>query len=50
LTPEQVKEASRLYTEGWWLARLGERYGCAADTVRLALLRSGMVMRRPWHH
>jgi hypothetical protein len=48
LNDGEVREASRLYADGWPLSRLGARYDCAADTVRLALLRAGVSMRRPW--
>lgn len=41
-------EAIRLYGEGWSLARLGERFGCDAETVRQALKRAG-VRRRGQH-
>lgn len=46
LDPEQVAEAAKLYGGGWWLTRLGERYGCAHTTVRVALLQAGVVPRR----
>lgn len=48
MSAAQLEEASQLYAKGWSLARLGERYDCAADTVRLALMKRGVVMRRPW--
>lgn len=50
LTSAQVQEAARLYADGWSLRRLGERYGCTDDTVRRALRRVGVAMRRPWEH
>lgn len=43
-----LDDAIRLYREGWSCARLGERYGCDAETVRQALLTSGIHLRRPW--
>lgn len=45
---ETSDEAVTLYIRGWSLAKLGTRYDCAADTVRLALLARGVTMRRPW--
>jgi len=45
---QDVDEATQLYADGWSLARLGKRYECSADTVRSALLKAGLVMRRPW--
>jgi lambda repressor-like predicted transcriptional regulator len=47
LSDEQVDEASRLYPEGWSLARLAERYGVDDMTVRRYLLLGGVEMRSP---
>lgn len=48
ITDDNLPEATRLYREGWSLARLGEKYGCHAETVRQALLRTGITLRAPW--
>ena len=47
LSDEQVDEASRLYPEGWSLARLAERHGVNDMTVRRYLLLAGVEMRSP---
>lgn len=45
LSGDALAEAGRLYGDGWSLARLGERYGLDAGTVRRALLKSGVQTR-----
>lgn len=45
---DRLDEAIRLYADGWSLKRLGERYGCDDETVRQALKRTSVRMRRPW--
>jgi hypothetical protein len=52
LSPTQLAEAVALYDEGWSLARLGERYGVNAETVRASLKRSGVTIRprRGWSY
>jgi lambda repressor-like predicted transcriptional regulator len=45
LRDEDVEEAAQLYAEGWSLARLGQKYGCAHSSVRNALLRHGYQLR-----
>lgn len=52
LRQEDVSEAARLYVEGWSLARLGERYGCAHTDVRNKLMAFGVKMRprRGWQY
>lgn len=45
LSEAQIKEAMRLYADGWSLARLGQRYDCAHTVVRKALLNHGVRMR-----
>jgi DNA-binding transcriptional regulator LsrR (DeoR family) len=47
LSDEQAAEACRLYTEGWSLARLAEKYNVTDMTVRRYLLLAGIVMRSP---
>lgn len=47
LTEGDVNEAERLYTQGWSLARVGERLGVSDDAVRLRLLKRGVQMRDP---
>lgn len=50
LGPQQVIEAADLYTAGQSLAKLGDRYGVNAETVRQALRRIGVTIRpRPGH-
>lgn len=41
-----LADATRLYGEGWSLARLGEQFKCDAETVRQSLKRAGVVMRQ----
>lgn len=48
LTNAQVAEACRLYSDGWSLARLAERYGVDDMTVRRYLLLAGVVIRSPY--
>lgn len=50
LTEEEISEAARRYEEGMSLARLGERYGVSAETVRIKLLDAGVQLRarRGW--
>jgi hypothetical protein len=48
LTPEQVREAIRLYGLGWPLGRIGERFGRHHSVVLRALERAG-VPRRDSH-
>jgi DNA-directed RNA polymerase specialized sigma24 family protein len=45
---EQLREAVRLYGEGWSLQRLAKRYSCDAETVRQRLRTVGVEMRQPW--
>jgi transposase-like protein len=49
---DHIAEASRLYQGGSSLATLGERFGVDAETVRRALLSTGMTLRprRGWHY
>ena len=48
LCNDDLSEAARLYHAGWSLARLGEKYGCHAETVRRALTQAGITVRAPW--
>lgn len=48
LNPTQIDQAVRLYAEGWSCLRLGERFGCSAETVRQELKRHGVRLRSPW--
>lgn len=48
LPDDRINEAVRLYGEGWSLLRLAERYSCDDETVRQALMRKGVRLRRPW--
>lgn len=45
LQPNEIPEAVALYNSGWSLARIGNKYGIASTTVRIYLLREGVVMR-----
>jgi DNA-directed RNA polymerase specialized sigma24 family protein len=47
LAPGDVAEATALYLAGWPLLRLGDHFGCTAETVRQALHRAGVQRRRP---
>ena len=47
LSPSQVRDAARLYREGWSLARIGKKFGVDDMTVRRHLLLAGVVMRSP---
>lgn len=48
LTEPQIDEAVRLYLAGSSLAKLGEQFGCDHTTVRRALKRHGLSLRKPW--
>jgi predicted HTH domain antitoxin len=45
LSDDQVEDATRLYDQGWSLARIGNRMDVTADTVRKRLLERGVAMR-----
>jgi lambda repressor-like predicted transcriptional regulator len=47
LARDDIAEACDLYRDGWSLARLGQRFGTTANTVRKRLLLAGVVMRSP---
>lgn len=47
LTPAQVADASKLYCQGWSLARLGERFNVDGMTVRRHLVLTGIAIRSP---
>jgi len=48
LVPGDVPAAAELYRHGWSLARIAEKYGTTAGTVRTRLLEVGVRIRRPW--
>ncbi|MBB4930382.1 lambda repressor-like predicted transcriptional regulator [Lipingzhangella halophila] len=48
LTPEQVEEAVRLYTKGWSLAKIGNRFSVDGKTVWSRLTDRGVRMREPY--
>ena len=50
LTPEQVSEATRLYNSGLSLSQVAERLRVNQETMRVALLRSGLALRLPTGH
>ncbi len=47
LTPEQVSEASRLYESGQSLSQVAERLDINQETMRTAILKAGVVLRKP---
>ncbi len=48
LNADQVHRAVVLYGQGWSCQRLGERFGCSAETMRQELRRPGVQLRAPW--
>ena len=50
LTPEQVSEATRLYNSGLSLSQVAERLRVNQETMRVALLKSGLALRLPTGH
>lgn len=48
LAETDVPEAAQLYRDGWSLKRIAERFGCNAETARVALMAAGIAMRRPY--
>ena len=48
LSPEQISETVRLYSEGWSCRLLSERFSCDDETVRQRLLSQGVELRKPW--
>lgn len=48
LSAIQTDETERLYVAGLSLAKISERLGCDAETVRRALRKRGVVLRKPW--
>ena len=48
LSPAKVTDATRLYRDGWSLARLAQKFGVDGMTVRRYLLIAGVKMRTPW--
>jgi len=47
LSPGQLCDATRLYREGWSLAKLGDKFGVDDMTVRRYLLLADVAMRSP---
>ena len=47
LSAEDTAEAAVLYQAGWSLARIGDRFGYSAETIRQALHRFGVRRREP---
>ncbi len=45
---DRLDEAVQLYSAGWSLQRLAERYDCDDETVRQTLKRAGVWLRVPW--
>jgi uncharacterized protein (DUF433 family) len=47
---KSINEATRLYDQGWSLARIGEHFGVDGETVRRALRAAGVTLRprRGW--
>ena len=50
IVTRNIDEATRLYEEGWSLARVGEHFGVDGETVRRTLRASGVDLRprRGW--
>ena len=49
ITAVALPEVIQLYVaEGWPCQRLAEHFDCDAETVRQALKRAGVMMRKPW--
>jgi hypothetical protein len=46
MRPDEVDEAVRLYEDGWSAERLGKRYQVSGHTVRAALRKQGVRLRR----
>ena len=46
LTPQEVEEAGRLYESGLSLMKIGRKLGRRGETVRQALMRSGVEIRK----
>lgn len=47
LTPEQVVEAGRLYQAGLSLSQVAERLSVNQETMRVAIIASGVTVRPP---
>lgn len=47
LTAEQVSEAVRLYESGFSLSQVAERMKINQETMRVAVLNAGVVLRPP---
>lgn len=48
LTTDEITTATDLYLAGSSLAQVGRDLGRSAETVRQALLATGLAMRPPW--
>jgi uncharacterized protein (DUF433 family) len=48
LSADDITQAGSLYLAGWSLARIANQLECTAETVRKALLRTGVQRREPW--
>lgn len=50
LRPDQLEDICALYREGWSLAEIGRKYGCAHTTVRDFMITNGVGLRprRGW--
>lgn len=45
LNPNDIADATRLYQEGWSLARVGEKFDCDPSTIRNQLRAHGVQIR-----
>jgi DNA-binding IclR family transcriptional regulator len=45
LSPAEIDEATKLYSDGWSLARIGQQFGRAHTVIRKALLDRGVQLR-----
>lgn len=47
ITPEQVSEAAQLYEAGLSLSQVARRVEVNQETMRMAILKAGAVLREP---
>ncbi|WP_165314409.1 hypothetical protein [Agromyces protaetiae] len=47
MTPDQVSEAAQLYEAGLSLSQVAKRLDVNQETMRMAILKAGVVLRAP---
>lgn len=47
MTAEQVSDAARLYDSGLSLSQVAKRLDVNQETMRVAIIRAGVVLREP---